>query len=203
MANPLEGQSAACCGRSCRRATQFWLRPQAAPLSQGIGVTSSPIAAEARIPEHLSRQGGQGCKLNLLAGRAQTLGMHPLTAAEMGQAFDLRRPLEAGNLPSSQTAPDLESSRAYLKSYVALQPGILCTAPGDGIVTHAELANGKPARGSSKLTPALNAAGGGATISDGGSSQVGGGGPLSSRSTRARPQYPSDRPHAAAAVCPR
>lgn len=56
--------------------------------------------------------------VNLLAGRALTLGMHPLTAAEMGPAFDLRRSLEIGNLPSSQTAPDFESSRAYLKSYV-------------------------------------------------------------------------------------
>jgi predicted AAA+ superfamily ATPase len=56
--------------------------------------------------------------VNLLAGRALTLGMHPLTAAEMGSSFDLRRSLEAGALPASQTAPDRESSDAFLKSYV-------------------------------------------------------------------------------------
>src|SRR5438093_119518 len=32
--------------------------------------------------------------------------------------FDLRRSLEIGHLPSAQTAPDVASARAYLKSYV-------------------------------------------------------------------------------------
>jgi predicted AAA+ superfamily ATPase len=56
--------------------------------------------------------------VNLLAGRALTLGMYPLTAVEMGPAFDLRRSLEIGHLPSAQTAPDLASARKYLSSYV-------------------------------------------------------------------------------------
>lgn len=57
------------------------------------------------------RRGG----VNLLAGRARTLAMHPLTAVELGDAFDVRRSVRYGHLPTAQTAgdPDL-----YLKSYV-------------------------------------------------------------------------------------
>ncbi len=56
--------------------------------------------------------------VNLLAGRAVTLGMHPLTAAELGTRFDVRRSLEVGHLPSAQLAADAASARDYLKSYV-------------------------------------------------------------------------------------
>lgn len=57
------------------------------------------------------RRGGA----NLLAGRARTLAMHPLTAAELGDAFDLRRSLRVGHLPTAYTADDGER---YLQSYV-------------------------------------------------------------------------------------
>ena len=57
------------------------------------------------------RQGG----LNLLAGRALTLAMHPLCAAEMGAAFNLRSSLRHGLLPAIGSEPD---PRRYLDSYV-------------------------------------------------------------------------------------
>ncbi len=57
------------------------------------------------------RRGG----VNLLAGRARTLAMHPLTATELGGAFDLARSLRFGNLPTVHVASDPED---YLRSYV-------------------------------------------------------------------------------------
>ena len=60
----------------------------------------------------------RGKGVNLLAGRALTLGMHPLTAVELGAAFDLRRSLAIGHLPGAQTVPDLAAARTYLRSYV-------------------------------------------------------------------------------------
>lgn len=57
------------------------------------------------------RRGGA----NLLAGRALTCSMHPLTASEMGTDFDLRRALRFGLLPAAQAEPD---PGAYLESYV-------------------------------------------------------------------------------------
>jgi predicted AAA+ superfamily ATPase len=53
--------------------------------------------------------------VNLLAGRALTRFMHPLTAAELGRDFDLRRALRYGCLPFACTEPD---PRDYLESYV-------------------------------------------------------------------------------------
>ncbi len=53
--------------------------------------------------------------VNLLAGRALTRFMHPLTAMELGRDFDLRRALRYGGLPFACTEPD---PRDYLKSYV-------------------------------------------------------------------------------------
>ena len=53
--------------------------------------------------------------VNLLAGRALTRFMHPLTAVELGGDFDLRRALRYGGLPFACTEPD---PRDYLKSYV-------------------------------------------------------------------------------------
>ena len=52
---------------------------------------------------------------NLLAGRARTLAMHPLTAAELGERFDLRHSLLFGHLPTVYFASDPEQ---YVKSYV-------------------------------------------------------------------------------------
>jgi predicted AAA+ superfamily ATPase len=53
--------------------------------------------------------------VNLLAGRALTRHMHPLTAAELGRDFDLRRALRHGCLPFACADPD---PREYLASYV-------------------------------------------------------------------------------------
>ena len=52
---------------------------------------------------------------NLLAGRALTYSLYPLTAAELGGDFDLGHSLQYGHLPSACTEPD---SKRYLESYV-------------------------------------------------------------------------------------
>ncbi len=52
---------------------------------------------------------------NLLAGRAVTLQMHPLTASELGEDFNLGHSLEYGHMPMVYSDPD---PAAYLKSYV-------------------------------------------------------------------------------------
>ncbi len=57
------------------------------------------------------RRGGA----NLLAGRARTLTMHPLTAAELGSEFRLQHSIRFGHLPTSYVAPDPAD---YLASYV-------------------------------------------------------------------------------------
>ena len=53
--------------------------------------------------------------VNLLGGRARTLRMYPLTAAEAGSDFSLERALVRGQLPSVYRQPDRER---YLASYV-------------------------------------------------------------------------------------
>lgn len=53
--------------------------------------------------------------VNLLGGRALTYAMHPLTACELGGAFDLERSLNFGQLPSAYTEQD---PKKYLESYV-------------------------------------------------------------------------------------
>lgn len=57
------------------------------------------------------RRGG----VNLLAGRARTLHMHPLTALELGDDFDLGRAVRHGSLPFACTTDDPKS---YLADYV-------------------------------------------------------------------------------------
>lgn len=57
------------------------------------------------------RKGGH----NLLAGRALTYSLHPLTASELGDDFDLNRSLSYGQLPSVYIEDD---PKAYLESYV-------------------------------------------------------------------------------------
>ena len=57
------------------------------------------------------RRGG----VNLLAGRARNATMHPLTAAELGDAFDLTHSVRFGQLPSAYVEKD---PKAYLASYV-------------------------------------------------------------------------------------
>ncbi len=56
------------------------------------------------------RKGG----VNLLAGRARTSTMHPLTAAELGGAFDLAHSVRYGQLPSAYVEKD---PKAYLAAY--------------------------------------------------------------------------------------
>jgi len=54
--------------------------------------------------------------VNLLAGRALTRHLHPLTALELGKDFDLRRALLWGCLPLACTS---EKPQDYLNSYAA------------------------------------------------------------------------------------
>ena len=67
--------------------------------------------------------------VNLLAGRALTKYMHPLTASELGADFRLAHSLNYGSLPASYVE---KNAAAYLKSYVrnylreeVLQEGLL------------------------------------------------------------------------------
>lgn len=53
--------------------------------------------------------------VNLLAGRAITLAMHPLTTGELADSFDLARSLRHGRLPATWVQDD---PKAYLASYV-------------------------------------------------------------------------------------
>jgi predicted AAA+ superfamily ATPase len=53
--------------------------------------------------------------VNLLAGRARTLSMHPFTASELGPRFDLKKAIRLGLLPSVWTNDDPDE---YLRSYV-------------------------------------------------------------------------------------
>ena len=53
--------------------------------------------------------------VNLLAGRALTYRMHPLTVAEQGDAFDLRKSLRLGHLPARFNEDD---PGKYLRDYV-------------------------------------------------------------------------------------
>jgi predicted AAA+ superfamily ATPase len=54
--------------------------------------------------------------INLLAGRALSYHMHPLTAEEMGDDFSLELALQAGLLPKAQTISD---PKHYLETYVS------------------------------------------------------------------------------------
>jgi uncharacterized protein len=59
-------------------------------------------------------------KANLLAGRAWTLSLHPLSFHELHKAksFSLKRVLEMGSLPKIYLEQDDLSAKHYLKSYV-------------------------------------------------------------------------------------
>lgn len=56
--------------------------------------------------------------VNLLAGRALTMRMHPLTSRELGSDFDVRWSLRYGNLPSVQVTRDEKTAAGYLAAYV-------------------------------------------------------------------------------------
>lgn len=53
--------------------------------------------------------------VNLLAGRALTYHLYPLTAIELGDDFDLKKSLKVGHLPAVLTHSD---PKQYLKSYI-------------------------------------------------------------------------------------
>lgn len=58
---------------------------------------------------------------NLLAGRAITRRLHPLTMQEQGELFDLERALHLGGLPPVVTSPDeeaVEVLRSYAETYL-------------------------------------------------------------------------------------
>ncbi len=56
--------------------------------------------------------------VNLLGGRAVTKGMHPLTAQELGDAFDFEKALNHGLLPTLYDPEKHVSPDAYLQGYV-------------------------------------------------------------------------------------
>ena len=56
--------------------------------------------------------------VNLLGGRAMTKHFHPLTAAELGEAFDLTKALKYGLLPSLYDTSKQIPPDEYLQSYV-------------------------------------------------------------------------------------
>lgn len=66
--------------------------------------------------------------VNLLAGRALTYRMHPLTAIELGQDFDMGQALRFGLLPAIFSEPDPERYLAvYVETYLreeVLQEGL-------------------------------------------------------------------------------
>jgi predicted AAA+ superfamily ATPase len=70
------------------------------------------------------RKGG----INLLAGRALTYNMYPLTAIELNSDFSLEKSLKFGHLPSIPSEPDpFEFLKAYVKTYLreeVLQEGL-------------------------------------------------------------------------------
>ena len=53
--------------------------------------------------------------VNLLAGRALTYNLYPLTTSELGRDFNLERSLQFGHLPAIPNEPD---PKKYLESYV-------------------------------------------------------------------------------------
>jgi predicted AAA+ superfamily ATPase len=65
-------------------------------------------------PRKLKRKGP-----NLLAGRALTLSMHPLSVAELGDDFRLEHSIKYGQLPSVYTEADPQKYlEAYVKTYL-------------------------------------------------------------------------------------
>lgn len=55
---------------------------------------------------------------NLLAGRAFTYCLYPLTTGELGESFELRQILECGSLPKLLEYPNQEDRHEFLRSYV-------------------------------------------------------------------------------------
>jgi predicted AAA+ superfamily ATPase len=56
--------------------------------------------------------------VNLLAGRALTTHMYPLTALELHKSFSLEKSIRFGHLPTAYTISSDQEREAYLESYV-------------------------------------------------------------------------------------
>ena len=56
--------------------------------------------------------------VNLLAGRALTRHMHPLTAVELGERFDLHKSLASGHLPTLYDSRRSVEPNEYLNAYI-------------------------------------------------------------------------------------
>lgn len=54
---------------------------------------------------------------NLLAGRAFTYNLFPLTVSELGDEFELKKVLESGSLPQIYSFTELSDQHRYLESY--------------------------------------------------------------------------------------
>ncbi len=82
-------------------------------LIESTGATFILTGSSAR---KLKRRG-----TNLLAGRAATRRLHPLTRSEQGALFDLERNLRLGSLPAVVTHPEAEALdllRSYAETYL-------------------------------------------------------------------------------------
>ncbi len=78
---------------------------------------------EHNKPPHFCLSGSSARKLkrvhsNLLAGRAWTYHLYPLTHLELGESFSLDKALNFGTLPSVYLCPNEEDARRTLRSYV-------------------------------------------------------------------------------------
>ena len=85
----------------------FLVLSEAHDLIESSGLRFILTGSSAR---KLRRQG-----VNLLAGRARTFNMHPLSVTEQQDAFNLRDSLLFGHLPPRFSDPD---PAAYLRDYV-------------------------------------------------------------------------------------
>ncbi len=81
------------------------------------------LLIESGVPQRFILTGSSARKLkrsqaNLLAGRAWTLRLHPLTHVEIGETFSLEKALSAGTLPRIYLEPDSHAAQQFLRSYV-------------------------------------------------------------------------------------
>jgi predicted AAA+ superfamily ATPase len=82
-------------------------------VHQKIERTSVKFGLTGSSARKLKRGGA-----NLLAGRAYTYNLFPLTSGELGQAFELHNALEWGTLPKVTSIDSLDERKIYLQTYV-------------------------------------------------------------------------------------
>lgn len=113
-------------------------------LIEGRGIRFMLSGSSARK----LRRGGA----NLLAGRAVVRHLHPLTAAELGEDFDLDLALASGTLPGivTEADPEVRADRlrayawTYLKEEVAAEQIVRSLDPFRAFLGVAAQMNGKP-----------------------------------------------------------